>query len=220
MSDQIQHSEQLRKLMVFTDRVFDAALSQPRPKPADDDDAAMSGPWTRELPGVKQYIPSLRKFADDGCLVKLQHGFVGEVICGFAGQPIAGPKSLRVNLQVEIFGEKLQPGFSAPYPTEQLMRLCHGEWATFGAGQVKFAQDLLLPTVTPHGADGVRIAWPVAPEMRVSIWRERRPLLRLLGRWVRSLSKTSLAEILVTPERIDVEATGLVDYAIPGLLLV
>lgn len=210
---------QLLQVLQFTNDVFEAALAEPR-QLQPHSDAPMSGSWSRELPGVKRFVPALRQFAQDQCHVVLRYGEIHEFQFGLAMPPIAGPHSIAAVLEARLFGETVRKTFAASYPTPAMGQLCLGQWATFGVGQVKLAPGTLLPGITPHGPDGVEIAWSAPPEMRLQVWKQAGPIRRFLGRQIRSITRTGLERIVVTPDLIDIQTTNWTDSLIPKLVLV
>lgn len=191
-------------ILTFAADVLAASVSGTPPEPSKEG-GRESGPWYRDVPNTKQFLPAIRGYAESGGLLSVKSGDVTAVSVRIVPPLVPQDDKLIVPCAFELFGRNELHEFEIPYPSESVKRLCRGEWTKFGPGAVRLGS--LLPTFSIEGENTI-IAWDDPPEAQVQVWDQSGPLRRLLGRWIKSITTTEIRRLVITPEYVDVQAGG------------
>ncbi len=209
---------EIAEFLTFTTAVVATAVSGDPPPPGPSGPRA-SGPWYRKLPGTKKYLPLVRGFAESGGRVSLTAGDVAAVSARIAPPLQPQDSKLFIDFRYSLFGDAEQSAlYGVKYPTDTIRSLCMGHMTRFGPGAARFDPNCLLPGVSVDGESTI-IQWATPPACEVQIWQAGGPIRRLLGKWIKALTNTTIDRIVIGPAYIDVQAGSLLmNNAIPRLV--
>jgi len=204
-----------RDFLSMTVMAFGAVVEEPAPKPRRMG-APESGPWYREVKGLKAFEPMIRKFVDDGNRIYVkEYSSYAKLI-----PPLRPTETtLDVTLAFSLFGsEEQRPTLHLPYsdtdPREKA--LCTNQWVKYGAGEFRTDVSKLVPLFTREGDD---IVLNLDAQFRVKVWQDAGPIRRFFGRLIQGITETRMRRIVMTPEYWDVQVDGRVrNNVIPRLV--